>query len=65
MIESLRFMFIAWRAYRRAKDTDRVAYSAITWRGVPNCCIFVGVGRNAWKVSQRAIAEFEAVEKVK
>lgn len=64
MTEALRFMFLAWRAYWRAKDTNRVTYSAITRHGVPQCCIFIGVGRNAWKVSQRAIEEFEAVEKV-
>jgi hypothetical protein len=57
--EALRFVFLAWRAYWRAKETGRVTYSAITRRGVPYCCIFIGVGREAWRVSQRAIEEFE------
>jgi hypothetical protein len=58
-MDAVKFVFLAWRAYWRARETGRVTYSAVTWRGVPKCCIFVAVGRDAWRVSQRAIKEFE------
>lgn len=59
MIEAVQFLWLAWGAYRQARRQPNVTiYSAITRHGVPHVCIFVGVGREAWRVSQRAIEEF-------
>jgi hypothetical protein len=52
----LKFLFSAMRAYRLAKRSG-TAYVGVTRNGVPHICIFVGVGREAWRITQRAIEE--------
>lgn len=52
------FLFIAIRAYRRAGEAGS-AYAALTINGMPQVACFVATGREAWRVSQRAIEEFE------
>lgn len=59
MIEALQFMFLAWRTYRSAKVRNRPQYGALTSHGVPEICIFVGLGREAWRISVRACEEFK------
>lgn len=62
MIKAMRFMSLAWKAYWQAQKTGRTTYSALTWHGVPQACLIVGVGREAWKVTMRAINDFEEVK---
>lgn len=59
MIDGLRFLYIAWRAYRGALNGCGSHYCAMTNRGVPEIAVFVGVGREAWRVSVRAVEEFK------
>lgn len=59
MIESIRFVVLAWRAYQQARRMGRPQYSALTTHGIPQVCIFVGVGREAWRISQWAIQEWK------
>jgi hypothetical protein len=58
MIEAIRFLWLAWGAYRDAKKRGGVTYSAILCRDVPQVAIFVGLGREAWRISQKAIEEY-------
>jgi hypothetical protein len=58
MVEAIRFLLLAWRAYRIAKEHG-TAYSAVLYRDVPRVAIFVGVGRESWRISQRAIEELK------
>lgn len=51
-----RFLWIALRAYRVAKINGS-HYVALTAHGVPQVAVFVGVGREAWRISQRAVEE--------
>lgn len=58
MIELLRFLRLALIAYRACKtDGGGTYYAAVVRRGVPEVAVFVGVGREAWRISQRAIEE--------
>ncbi len=59
MIEAIRFLYIAWEAYRGAQRDGQLRYRGITRNGVPHTVIFVGVGREAWRITQRAVEEFE------
>ena len=59
MIEFLRVFLCTWRAYKLAKASTGSAYSAITSHGVPQVACFVSVGREAWRVSVRAVEEFK------
>lgn len=54
----LRFLSVAIRAYRRAQRCD-TAYAAYTVAGVPQIAVYVGLGREAWRVSHIAIESFE------
>lgn len=58
MIELLRFLRVALKAYVACKvDGGGTYYGAVVRHGVPEVAIFVGVGREAWRISQRAIEE--------
>lgn len=57
-MKAIRFVLLAWRAYQQAERTSRPQYSAIVIAGVPQVCIFVAVGREAWRISQRAFEEW-------
>lgn len=58
MTEFIRFLRIALIAYRACKtEGGGTHYAAVIRRGVPEVAIFVGVGREAWRISQRAIEE--------
>lgn len=59
MINLLLFLRTAIRAYRGALKGTGSHYAAITHAGVPQVAVFVGIGREAWRVSQRAIVEFD------
>ena len=53
----LRFLQLAYRAYLGAQKHGTYYCALTTRHGVPKICVFVGVGREAWRVSQRAIEE--------
>ena len=58
MIEAIKFVLMAWRAYRIAEKTGMPRYSGLLRHGVPRVCIFVATGREAWRISQRALEEW-------
>jgi hypothetical protein len=63
-MDLFRFLLLAVRAYKLAGELEHgTQYAAITLRGVPKVAIFVGVGRNAWRISQRATEEFVVKER--
>lgn len=51
----IEFLVLAWRTYRKAEKTGRPQYAAVTNHGVPQIVVFVGVGREAWRVTHLAI----------
>lgn len=55
----LQFMFLAFTAFRRAEKVHKPQYFAIERHGVPDLCFFIATGREAWRISQRAIEEFQ------
>ena len=58
MIETLQFLWLAYWSYRAAKKTNGLCYRAwVNSSGVPVVAVFIGVGREAWRISQRAIEE--------
>jgi hypothetical protein len=57
----LRFFWLCRSAWVLARRRGGVAYVAQTRHGVPECAIFVGVGRDAWRVSVRAVEEFRCL----
>lgn len=56
------FLAIALRAYRGARSGNGSHYAAQTRGGVPRIAVFVGVGREAWRISQRVAEEFSVRE---
>jgi hypothetical protein len=52
------FLSVALKAYWNARRNGS-SYSAITHHGVPQCAVFVALGREAWRVSLRAAEEFQ------
>jgi hypothetical protein len=59
MIPLWKFLWLCVRAYRLAESRGTgVAYVAQTHAGVPECTVFVGFGREAWRLSVRAVEEF-------
>ena len=59
MISRWKFLFLCFRAYRLAESRGTgLAYVAQTRQGVPECTVFVGFGRESWRVSVRAVEEF-------
>jgi hypothetical protein len=55
MIDFFQFVTCAIRAYRNARRSGRCAYVGLELHGVPNACVLVGIGREAWRVSEVAI----------
>lgn len=55
MIEFIQFVHCAARAYMNARRSGRCSYVGVTLHGVPNACVLVGIGREAWRVSEVAI----------
>lgn len=58
MVEAIHFLWVAWRVYRGAKAGSGSYYGAYTRNGVPTITVFVGLGREAWRISVRAGEEF-------
>ena len=54
-MEFIQFAVCAIRAYRNARGSGRCAYVGMDFHGVPNAGILVGLGREAWRVSEVAI----------
>lgn len=55
----IRFVRLAWQTYKSAEAQEHgTHYAALTYRCVPQVAMFIGVGRNAWRISQRAAEEF-------
>lgn len=59
MREAIKFLWMAWRAYKRAKKDGGVQYAAVCWRGVPQVTILCAMGREAWRLSQTAIEVYD------
>lgn len=58
-IEFVRFIRLCCFAYFKAKEHG-THYAALASRhGVPTLCCFVGIGRDAWRVTQKAIEDLE------
>ena len=51
----LRFVAVCWKAWKKINKGHQTIYVAVVKRGVPNVALFVGVGREAWRVTQFAI----------
>jgi hypothetical protein len=58
-VRMIRFLWLAHHAYLQAQKHGGTWYCAVTSHGVPTICIFVGIGRDAWRISQHAIEEFK------
>jgi hypothetical protein len=43
------------RAFRNYRQTGRPAYAGMVLHEVPQVVVFIGVGREAWRVSQVAV----------
>lgn len=54
MIDFIKFIRMCCRAYSKATDNG-TWYIAALLHGVPYCTVFVGRGREAWRVSNLAI----------
>ena len=48
--------YLAFIAYQAAKATGS-HYAALTLHGVPHVAIFVGLGRETWRILQEAVEE--------
>lgn len=55
----LRFLFLALETYYRARRSGKPCYAALTVHGVPKVCVFVAIGREAWRVSQYAVEHWQ------
>jgi hypothetical protein len=64
MIETLHFLWLSFRAFQGARGGPGGSGCYYMGRfgpgGVCNLAIFVGTGREAWRISQRAVEEFGA-----
>lgn len=61
MRDAIHFLILAWKAYRICREKPRtIAYVGRTGNGVCNMAIIVGLDREAWRVTQRAIEELDA-----
>jgi hypothetical protein len=58
LLEAIKFMVLAWGAYKRARDERGPIYAAIARNGVPTVAIYVGVDRSAWHISKVAIESY-------
>lgn len=57
MINIIRFIWLAWQAYQGARRCKGLYYASLAKDGVPDIAIFVGLDREAWRISKRAIEE--------
>lgn len=57
--QKLWFMRMIWKAIKQAELDGKTHYVGMSRRNVVGICGFVGVGREAWRISQRAIEEFQ------
>jgi hypothetical protein len=55
IMEFIRFLIVATHAYRIAKK-EGAHYAAFESNGVPVVACYVGIGRDAWRISQVAVA---------
>jgi hypothetical protein len=57
----MNLLLTLWAAYRAYKIAEKsgTSYVVLCSHGVPQVAVFVGLGRDAWRVSQRAVQEFE------
>ena len=57
----MRLILTLWAAYRAYSIAAKQgsSYVALCSHGVPQIAVFIGLDRDAWKVSQRAIQEYE------
>ena len=60
-ISTIRFLWLAWRTYRSMRSSGNPQYAAMCYRGVPQVCVFIGAGRQAWRISQLAVEGWEPV----
>lgn len=60
-IDFVLFVRVVWRAWRKVQNNPKAqcSYVCVTRHGVPCLAVFVGVGREAWRVAQRAVEEFQ------
>lgn len=61
MIKLLVFIRLALRARKIAKS-GHPAYVGVTRNGITEMAIFVAFGREAWRISQRAVEEFKVTQ---
>jgi hypothetical protein len=58
MKRTWQFLCLAYQTYCTARAKG-VGYGALLRHGVPQVCIYVGYGREAWRVSQIAVSEYK------
>lgn len=57
MTDIISFFYMAWKAYRLANSNGTSYVGRMHPSGACNLAIFVGTGREAWRISVRAIEE--------
>lgn len=64
MIDFFQLWILAYKAFKIAKThkTGGVGYAGYKYHGTPQLCVFVGTGREAWRISQYAIDHFQEVK---
>ena len=58
MVTFFQWLWCSWLAYRlavRGQKHQGIGYVCLSHHGIPNVAIFIGVGREAWRVSQIAV----------
>jgi len=64
LIKYLQFLWLCNHSYWAAKKKGGTHYGAVLdFHGVPLVALFVGVDRDSWRISQRAIEEMEEFKK--
>lgn len=58
-MDTLLFLWLAWKTYKKARQGTNLAYIAATSHGVPRIAIFVGLDREAWRVTVHAIEDLK------
>lgn len=53
------FVWLALRAYRKACKSGNPQYVALAKHGIQEMAMYVAVGREAWRISEIAVREFE------
>lgn len=54
-LEFVQVLMCTVRAFRNYRQTGRPAYAGMVLHEVPQVVVFIGVGREAWRVSQVAV----------